>query len=173
MYNIAITKLSTTQLATNPFRWAWDSSHYVPLTQPCHLQLLRKIQLMSSLKMKRQTTTLSAFSTSTNRFMTYWTEPILSTSNTMINIGCHTTSRQATMYGYICKRSASLDPTTSFTRSDMGHTQPQRLQGTIPSSSVFHHSLVYTQYSMWIAFIPTFHLYQTPLTLQNNSHQQS
>jgi hypothetical protein len=70
---------------------------------------------MSSLKLTRQITSLSTFNTSTNRSMTYWTKPMLSTSNDMINIGCHTSSRWATKFGYICRRSASLGPTASFT----------------------------------------------------------
>jgi hypothetical protein len=74
---------------------------------------------MSSLKLPRRTTSLSAFNIFTNRFMTYWIEPMLSTSGGMINIGCNTTSRWVTKCGYICRRSASLDPTASFTRSDM------------------------------------------------------
>jgi hypothetical protein len=32
MYNTTTTGLSIAQLATAPFKWAWDSSHYVPLT---------------------------------------------------------------------------------------------------------------------------------------------
>ena len=47
---------------------------------------------------------------------------MLSTSSDMINIGCNTTSRWVTKCGYICRRSASLDPTASFNCSDMGHT---------------------------------------------------
>jgi hypothetical protein len=76
---------------------------------------------------KGLTTSLSTFNTSASRSMIYWTEPMLSTSNAMINIGCHTSSRWATKFGYICRRSALLDPTASFTHSDMGHTPSPRL----------------------------------------------
>jgi hypothetical protein len=31
MYNTATTELSIAQPATTPFKWAWDSSHYVPI----------------------------------------------------------------------------------------------------------------------------------------------
>jgi hypothetical protein len=127
MYNTTTTRLSIAQPATTPFKWAWDSSHYVPLTSLCHLWLLRKIQLMSILRMTRQTTSLSTFNTSTNRFMTSWIEPMLSTSSDMINIRCHRTSRWATKCGCICKRSTSLDPTTSFVCSNMGRTLSPRL----------------------------------------------
>jgi hypothetical protein len=75
---------------------------------------------MSSLRRIRETTSLSTFNTSANRFMTFWTEPMLSTSNDMINIRCHTTSKWATKCGCICKSSTSLDPTVSFICFDMG-----------------------------------------------------
>jgi hypothetical protein len=77
---------------------------------------------MSNLKLPRRIASLRTFNTFTNRFMTYWTEPVLSTSIDMINIGCNTTSRWVTKCGYIFKRSASLDPTARFTLSDMGDT---------------------------------------------------
>ena len=84
---------------------------------------------------------------------------MLTTSSDMINIWCNTTSRWATKCGYICRRSSLLDPTTSFSRSNMGHTPSPRISGTIYLILVFHHSLVCTQCSMWTAFSPTFHLY--------------
>jgi hypothetical protein len=59
--------------------------------------------------------------------MTSWIEPMLSTSNDMINIGCHTSSRWVTKFGYICRRSTSLGPTARFARFDMGHTPSPRL----------------------------------------------
>ena len=90
-------ELSIAQLITTPFRWGWDSSHYVPLMWPYHLQLLKKILFMSSLKLTRLTTSLTAFNTSTSRSTIYWTERMLSTRSVMINIGCHTSSRWATI----------------------------------------------------------------------------
>ena len=96
---------------------------------------------------------------------------MLSTSSDMINIGCNTTSRWATKSGYIYKRSASLDPIASFTHSDMGQTPSPKLSRIMPSRSVFHHSFVCIQCSMWTSFSPTFHLYWTHQPWQNNSHQ--
>ena len=93
-----------------PFRLGWDSSHYVPLMWPYHLQLLRKMRLMSSPKLTELTTSLNAFNTSTRRSMTYWTDPMLSTNNAMISIRCHTSSRWATKLGYTCRRSALTGP---------------------------------------------------------------
>ena len=69
----------------------------------------------------------SAFSTSANKFMTYWIEIMLITINDMINIECHATSKWATKYGYIYRRITSLDPTASFAHSDMGRTPSPRL----------------------------------------------
>ena len=111
MYNIAIIGPFTTQPITIPFSWGWDSDRYVLLTYTCHLQLLKLIQLMSSLKFLRRTASLSAFKRFANRFMTYWAYPMLSTISGMISIRCNTTSRWAIKCGYICRRSASVDPT--------------------------------------------------------------
>jgi hypothetical protein len=111
----------------NPFQVGLGFQPLCPIDVAMPFALLGQIQPMSSLRLTRQTTSLSAFITSANKFMTSWTEPMLSTSNDMINIGCHTTSRWATKCGYICKRSASLDPTARFARSDMGHTPSPRL----------------------------------------------
>jgi len=153
------------------FRWDWDSNHYVPLMWPYHLHLLQKIRLMSSLKPTRIKNSLNAFNTSASKSMTYWIESMLSTSNVVISTGCHTSSRWATKFGYISRRSASLGPTASFARSDMGLTPSLRLCGTMLSSSAFYHSLGCTLCSMWTAFNHTFHHYWTHQTLQSSSHQ--
>lgn len=93
MFNSNTTKLSTAWLATILFRWAWDSSHYVPLMWPCHLQLLMQIQLMSSPKQIRKTTSLRTSNIFSSRSMTFWRNQMPSTNNDMINIGCHTSFR--------------------------------------------------------------------------------
>ena len=51
----------------------------------------------------------------------------VSTRNPMIHIRRRTSSRWVTNFGYICRRSTSPDPTTSFSCSDMGHTPSPRL----------------------------------------------
>ena len=165
MSKITTTGLSTTRLTITLFRWAWGSSHYVPLMWPYHLQQLRQIQLMSSSKPIRKITSLITFNTYTNRSLTYWTKPMLSTSSDMINIECHTGSRWAINFSYICKRSTLLGPTTRFSHFDMGPTPSPRLWEIIILSSAFPHSLACTQCSMWIAFGHTFHHYWTHLTL--------
>ena len=126
MASTATTYFSISQLAKTPFRWGLDSNHYVPLMWLYHLKLLKQICLMSSLKLIGLTNSLSVFNTSTISSMSYLTETMLSTSNDMINISCHTSSRWTTKFGYICRRSASLGPTASFSRSDMGHTPSPR-----------------------------------------------
>ena len=114
MSSTATIELSIAQLVKFPFRWGWDSNHYVPLMWPYNFHLRRSIQLMSNLKMTRLTTSFSTFNTSASRSMTYLTCPMLSTSSIMISIGCHTSSRWATKFGYICRRSTSLGPIASF-----------------------------------------------------------
>lgn len=126
---------------------------------------------MSSPKSTRQIASLRTFNTSANRSMTYWKKPMLITSNNIINIECHTSSRWVIKFGYICRRRALLGTTARFTRFDMVHTPSPRLWEIMLLRSTFPHSLAYTQCSMWITFAHTFHHYWKHLTLQNNSHQ--
>lgn len=142
MSNTNTTDLFTAQWAIAPLRQGLDFNHYILLMWPYHLHLLRKVRLMSNSKPTWLKISLSTFPTSTSRSMIYLTEPILSTSSTMINIRCHVSSTQAKRFCYICIRRASLDPIECFTCSDMGHTPSPRLQGTMPLSSSIHHSLV-------------------------------
>ena len=109
---------------------------YVPLMWPYHLKLLMQIQLMSNLKPTGLTTSLSTFNTSTSRYMIYLIEPVLSTSSAMISIGRHTSSRWVTKFGYIYRRSASLDPTASFTLSNIGHTPSQGCRDNVFKLSI-------------------------------------
>jgi len=125
--NLGTTELSIAQVAMAPFRWGWDSSHYFSLMWSYHLQLLKQIHLMSIPKLTGLTASLSAFRTSTSRSMTYWTEPMLNTISVMIKIECHTSSKWATKFSYICRRSASLGPAAIFAHSDMGCTPSPRL----------------------------------------------
>jgi len=144
MSNTTITRLSTSRLATACFRWAWDSSDYVPLMWPCHLQLLMQIPLMSSPKLIRQTSSLSTSNISTNRSTTFWRNQIPSTSSDMINIGCHTSFRWVTKSGCICKRNALLEPIENSDYSDMVLTPLPRKWETMHLSSAFPHSLACT-----------------------------
>lgn len=172
MSNTATTELSTAQQAITPFRQCWHFNHYAPLMWPYHFQPLRQIRPKYSPKLKGLKNSLSAFNTSANKSMIYWTKLMISTRKTMISIDCHTSSRWATKFGYICRRSALLDPTASFALFDMGHTPSPRQLLTMPSSSASHYSLICTQCSMQMAFDNIVHHCWTHLTLQNNSHQQ-
>ena len=159
MFSTATTGLSTAQLATTLFRWAWDSSHYVPSMWPCHSQLLTQILLMSNLKQRRQTTSLSISNIFASRSMTFWRNQMPSTSSDMINIVCHTSFKWATKSGCICKRNALLEPIGNSDHFDMVLTPLPRLWEIMHLSSAFPHSLACTQCSMWIAFDHTFHHY--------------
>jgi hypothetical protein len=133
----------------NPFQVGLGFQPLCPIDVAIPFAVTQADSLMSSLKLTRLTTSLSTFNTSTSRSMTYWTKPMLSTSSGMINIGCHTSSRWATKFGYICRRSTLLGPHRKLhPLFDMGHTPSPRLWETIPLSSTFHHSLVCTQCSM-------------------------
>ena len=159
MFKKATIRLFTALLATTLFRWAWDSSYYVPLMWPCHLRLLTHICLTSSLKQVRQPASLSTSNIFASRSMTLWRNQIPSTSNDMIDIGCHTSFRWATKSGCICKRNALPEPIKNSDHFDMVLTPLPRLWETMNLSSAFPHSLACTQCSMWTAFNHTFHHY--------------
>ncbi len=157
MSSIVITGLSTAQLATSIFRWAWDSSHYVPLMWPYYLHLLRQIQLMPSRKPIKQTTSLSTSNISASRSMKLWRNQIPSTSSDMINIGCHISFRWATKSSFICRRNTLPEPIVNSNHSDMVLTPLPMLWVTIHLSSLFLYSLACTQCLMWTAFDHTSH----------------
>jgi len=173
IFNTATTRLSTARLATNFFRWSWDSNHYVPLMWPCHLQLLTQIQLISGPKQIRKTTSLCTSNIFDSRSMTFWRNQIPSTSRDMINIGCHTSFRWVTKFGCIFKRNTLPEQIWNLDHFNMDLTPLRRLWETMHLSSAFPHSLACTQCSMWTAFDHTVLDCLTHLTLQNNSHPHS
>jgi len=118
---ISITGLSIARLATTLFKWAWDSNHYVSLMWPWHLQLLKQIRLMSSLKPIRQIASLSTSNMFVGRSMTFWRNQMPSTSNAMINIECHTSFTWTTKSSCICKTNALLENIGNSDHSDMLH----------------------------------------------------
>jgi len=144
MFNTTTTGISRARLDITIFRWAWDSSHYVPLMWPCHLQLLTQIRLMSSPKQISQTTSLSTSNIFASKSMKFWRNQMPSTSNNMINIGCHTSFKWATKSSCICKRNAFLEPIRNSDHSDMILTPLPRLWETMHLSSAFPHSLACT-----------------------------
>jgi len=135
MFSTSTTRLSIARLATTLFRWSWDSSHYVPLMLPCHLQLRMKIRLISSLKHIRQTTSLNTSNIFSSRPTTFWRNQILSTSNDMINMinSC-----------CISKRNDLPEPIGKPEHSDMVLTPLPTPWETMHLSSTFPHPLAYT-----------------------------
>jgi hypothetical protein len=131
---------------------------------PPHIQTLPLISLQST----KPPDSLSGFNTSTNRSMRFCRNPMLSTSNAVINTGYHTNFRFVTNSGYICRRSISTSPIRSFTHFVMGLTLSPRLWVAVIFSSTLHPSLVCIQYSMWTSFNHIFPHYWTPPRSQNN-----
>jgi hypothetical protein len=110
----------------------------------------------------KATHSLSGSNTSFNRFRISYIIPMTSTSNAIINIGCHISFRWATKFGCICRKNALPDPIGSFTHSIMVRTPSPRSWVIILLSSTFLLSLACTQCSMWISFDLISHHYWTP-----------
>jgi hypothetical protein len=110
MFNTVTTGLSIAPPTIAHFRWGWDSNPWVPLMLhylfPPHRQTLP----MFSLRPTKPPDSLSGFNTSANRSRRFCRNPMLSTSNAMINTGYHTSFRLETKSGYICRRSISQGP---------------------------------------------------------------
>jgi hypothetical protein len=129
---------------------------HFPLRSP------RPTHLLLQLKLTKPLGSLRGSSTSANRFRISYRSPMTSTSNAMINIGCHISFRWATKFGCTCRKNALQDPIGSFTHSIMGCTPSPRLWGIILLSSTFLLSLACTQCSTWISFDLISHHYWTP-----------
>jgi hypothetical protein len=127
-----------------PLRSAW----------PTHILL--------QLKLSKPPGSLSRSSTSANKFRISYRSSMTSTSNTMINIGCHISFRWATKFSCICRKNALKDPIESFTHSVMGRTPSPKMWKIMILSSTFLLSLAWTQCSMWISFDLISHHYWTP-----------
>jgi hypothetical protein len=125
----------------------------------------------SHVRLTKPLDSLSRFNKSTNRSMRFYKNPLLSTSNAMINTRYHTNFRWDTSFGYICRKSASQGPIESSVHFSMGLTLSLRMWVKMILSSTFPHSLACTQCSMWTSFGHIFHHYWTPLRLQNSLHQ--
>jgi hypothetical protein len=129
--------------------------HY-PLWSP------RLTHLLLQLKLTKTPSSLSRSNTFANRFRISYKSPMKSTSNSMINTGCHIIFRWETKFGCICRKNALPDPIKSFSHLVMGRTPSPRMWVIIILSSTFLLSLVYAQYSTWISFDLIFHHYWTP-----------
>jgi hypothetical protein len=168
MFNTVTTGLSIAPPTIAHFRWGWDSNPWVPLMLHYLLPPHRQTLPMFSLRLTKPPDSLSGFNTSTNRSRRFCRNPMLSTSNTMINTGYRTSFRLETKSGYICRRSVSQGPIRSSTHFSMGLTLSPRLWVAMLLSSTLHPSLACTQCSMWTSFGHIFHHYWTPQRSQNN-----
>jgi hypothetical protein len=168
MFKKTTTWLSIAPPTISHIRWGWDSSHWVPLMWHYLLPPHRKNLPLFSLRLTKTPYSLSGFSTSTNRSMRFCRKLMLSTSNTMINIGYHTSFKWETMFGYIYKKSALQDPIRRSTHLSMGLTLSLRLWVENILISTLHPSLACTQCSMWTFFDHILYPYWTPQRSQNN-----
>ena len=159
MLNIATIKPYIAQPATTPFKWDWDSNHWVPWMLHYPLRPPRTTHPLLQLKLTKPPGSLSGSSTSANRFRISYKSPMTSTSSAMINIGCHISFRCATKFGCTCRKNALQDPIRRFTHSIMGHTPSPRPWGIIIFSSTFLLSLAYSRCSTWISFALISHHY--------------
>ena len=132
------------------------------------LPLHRQTLPMFIPRSKNPPDSLSRFRTSANKSKRFCKNPILTTSNAMINIGYHTSFRLTKKHGYICRRSVSSGPIGIFTHFIIGLTLSPRLWVAIILSSTLHPSLVCIQYSIWTSFSHIFHHYWTPLRSLKN-----
>jgi hypothetical protein len=106
MFNTNTTWLSIAPTNIDPFRWGWDSNPWVPLMLHYLLQPHKQILPMFILRSKNPLDSFSRFTTSSNRSMIFSRNPMLSTSNTMINTRYHTSFRWETRPGYICRNNS-------------------------------------------------------------------
>jgi hypothetical protein len=68
---------------------------------------------MLNLRPTKPPNSLNGSNTSTNRSMIFYRNPMLSTSNTMINTEFHTSFRWETRFGCICRKNTLQDPIRS------------------------------------------------------------
>jgi hypothetical protein len=104
----------------NPFQVGLGFQPLGPIDVALPLAVTSPTHLLLQLKLTKPPGSLSGSNTSTNRFRISYRSPMTSTSNTMINIGCHISFRWATKFGCTCRKNTLQDPIESFTHSIMG-----------------------------------------------------
>jgi hypothetical protein len=129
MFNTATTNPYISQLTTTPFRWGWDFNHWVPWMLHYPLRPPRKTRHMLQLELTKPPGSLRRSITSTNRFMIFYRSPMPSTSNSMINTGCHTSFRWETKFGCTCRKNSLQGLIGSFIHYVMDPTPSPRLVG--------------------------------------------
>jgi hypothetical protein len=162
MSSIATTEPCIAQLDTYPFRWGWYSNHWAPWMLHYPWRPPRPTHPLLHRKLTNPPGSLSGSITSTNRFRIFYRSLIPSTSNTMINIGCHISFRWVTKFGCICRKNALQGPIGRFAHSIISCTPSPRLWVTILLRSTFPPSLVCIQSSTWLSFDHISHHYWTP-----------
>jgi hypothetical protein len=159
MFNIITKGLSIATPIIAHFRLGWDSKPWVPLMFHYLLSPHRQNILMFSLRPTKPPDSLSGFNTSANRSRRLCKNPMLSTSNAVINIEYRTSFRLATKSSYICRRSISHVPIRSSTQFSMGLTLSPRMWVAMLLRSTLHPSLECTHCSMQTSFIRICHPY--------------
>jgi hypothetical protein len=148
MFITVTTRLSIAPLTISHFRWGWNSKPWVPLMLHYLFPPHRPTLPMFSLRLTNTLDILSGFIISTNRSKRFFSNPMLSTSSAMINIGYCTSFKLETKSGYIWRRSVSQVPIESSSHFDMGLTLSSRLCVAIILSSTLHPSFACSQCSM-------------------------
>jgi hypothetical protein len=138
MFNTVTIGLSIALSIIAHFRWGWDSNPWVPWMFHYLLPPQNNTLPMFNLRPKNPLVSLSGFITYTNRSRRFFRNPMLSTSNIMINIGYHTSFRLETNSGYICRRSVSRGPIERFSHFSMGVTLSPRLWVKMILRSTLH-----------------------------------
>jgi hypothetical protein len=162
MSNISTTDPYIAQLATTPFKSGWDSNHWAPWMLHYPWKPPRPTHPLLHQNMTKPPGSLRRSITSTNRFRIFYRSLMPSTSNAMINIGCHISFRWETKFGFTWRKNALQGPIGRFSHSIMGLTSSPRLWVTMILSSTFPLSLACTQSSMWLSFGHISHHYWTP-----------
>jgi hypothetical protein len=168
MFNTAKPDPYIAQSTTSPFRWGWDSNHWIPWMLHYPLRPPRPTRPMLWMTLKKPQDSLSESSTSTNRFNIFYISPMPSTRSAMINTRCHTSFRWETKFGCTCRKNALQVLIRSFFHSIMNLKPSPRLWVTMILSSTFPPSLACTECSMWTSFGHIFHHYWTPWRSHNN-----
>jgi hypothetical protein len=141
IFNKVTTWLSIALLAISHFRSGWDSNPWVPLMLHYLLQPNKQTLTMFSLRPKKPPDSLSGFNTSNNKSMIFFRNPMLSTSNAMINTMYHTSFMLETRSGYIYRKSVLQGPIGSSVHFAMGLTLSPRMWVEMILSSTLHPSL--------------------------------
>jgi hypothetical protein len=131
MFNTTTTNIFIARMNKVPSRWGWDFNHWVPLMSHNPLHPHRHNYPMLNMRPKNPPNFLNEFSTSKNMSIIFYIKTMLSTNNTMINIGCHTSFRWETRYGCICRKITLYELIKSFIHFVMDLTPSPRLWVTM------------------------------------------